>query len=107
MAKQRTEDLPPKNVVWLHGEIKTPPFTKEGRQEAGVLIRALQNGETIGMPRAEPLPIVGSRCGALRLRDGGLCGCTAAVGAVSARLPDGLGVGNAGQHRAGGGVPRG
>jgi phage-related protein len=30
----------------------------------------LQEGERLGMPQAEPLPIVGARCGALRIRDG-------------------------------------
>lgn len=53
-----------KPVLWLHGEIKTPPFTPEGRQEAGMLIRLLQEGEQLAMPQAEPLPIVGQRCGA-------------------------------------------
>jgi phage-related protein len=59
-----------KPVGWLHGEIKTPPFTEEGRKEAGDLLRLLQEGENLGMPQAEPLPIVGPRCGALRVRDG-------------------------------------
>lgn len=58
-----------KPLAWLHGEIKTPPFTKEGRKEAGDLLRLLQEGEKLGMPQAEPLPIVGPRCGALRVRD--------------------------------------
>ncbi len=58
-----------KPVVWLHGEVKTPPFTLEGRQEAGMLLRLLQEGERLGMPHAEPLPDVGPRCGALRVRD--------------------------------------
>ena len=58
-----------KPVVWLHGEVKTPPFTPEGRQEAGMLLRLLQEGEPLGMPQAEPLPDVGRRCGALRVRD--------------------------------------
>ena len=57
-------------LVWLQGEIKTPPFSSEARQEAGMLLRLLQNGETLGMPQAEPLPTVGPRCGALRVRDG-------------------------------------
>lgn len=35
-----------------------------------MLLRLLQEGETLGMPQAEPLPNVGSRCGALRVRDG-------------------------------------
>ncbi len=72
MAKsQRTEQVQPtrKPLVWLHGEIKTPPFTLEGRQEAGMLLRLLQEGEQVGMPQAEPLSEVGPRCGALRVRD--------------------------------------
>ena len=60
-----------KPLVWLHGEIKTPPFTPKGRQEAGMLLRLLQEGERLDMPQAEPLPSVGARCGALRIRDGG------------------------------------
>jgi phage-related protein len=59
-----------KPVGWLHGEIKTPPFTAEGRKEAGDLLRLLQEGEKLRMPQAEPLPIIGPRCGALRVRDG-------------------------------------
>jgi phage-related protein len=59
-----------KPLAWLHGEIKTPPFTEEGRKEAGDLLRLLQEGEKLGMPQAEPLPIIGPRCGALRVRDG-------------------------------------
>lgn len=58
-----------KPLVWLHGEIKTPPFTTEGRQEAGMLLRLLQDGKQLGMPQAEPLPVVGTRCGALRVRN--------------------------------------
>ena len=34
-----------------------------------MLLRLLQEGERLGMPQAEPLPDVGSRCGALRVRD--------------------------------------
>jgi phage-related protein len=56
-------------LVWLHGEIKTPPFTAQGRQETGMLLRLLQQGEHVGMPQAEPLSDVGNRCGALRVRD--------------------------------------
>ena len=32
-------------------------------------LRLLQQGEQLGMPQAEPLPDVGQRCGALRVRD--------------------------------------
>lgn len=63
------ETSAPRPLVWLHGEIKTPPFTAEGRQEAGMLLRLMQQGEHLGMPQAEPLPNVGKRCGALRVRD--------------------------------------
>lgn len=58
-----------KPLVWLHDEIKTPPFTSKGRQEAGMLLRFLQEGEQLAMPQAEPLPVVGPRCGALRVSD--------------------------------------
>ena len=34
-----------------------------------MLLRLLQEGERLGMPQAEALPDVGSRCGALRIRD--------------------------------------
>jgi phage-related protein len=72
MAKSRRDqhdEQTRKPLVWLHGEVKTPPFTAEGRQEAGMLLRLLQEGEKLGMPQAEPLPDLGPRCGALRLRD--------------------------------------
>jgi phage-related protein len=58
-----------KPLVWLHGEVKSPPFTPKGRQEAGMLLRFLQEGELLEMPQAEPLPDVGPQCGALRVRD--------------------------------------
>jgi len=58
-----------KPLAWLHGEIKSPPFTPEGRQEAGMLLRLLQEGQRLSMPQAERLPDVGARCGALRVRD--------------------------------------
>lgn len=73
MAKlqRRTYDQPTrKPLVWLHGQVKTPPFTADGRQEAGMLLRLLQAGEKLGMPQAELLPLVGPR-GALRVRDAG------------------------------------
>ena len=74
MAKARKSELGlsrRKPLVWLHGEIRTPPFTPEGRQEAGMLLRLLQEGVRVGMPQAEALPDVGPRCGALRVRDEG------------------------------------
>jgi phage-related protein len=58
-----------KPVVWLAGEVKTPPFSREARLEAGVLLRRLQKGHNIEMPQARPMPSVGRRCRELRIRD--------------------------------------
>jgi phage-related protein len=58
-----------KRVVWLHGEVKTPPFTREARIEAGTLLRRLQDGELLSMPVSRPMPSVGPRCHELRVRD--------------------------------------
>jgi len=58
-----------KDVVWLHGEIKTPPLSQEARIEAGVLLRKLQEGELLGMPHSRPMPGIGKRCHELRIRD--------------------------------------
>jgi hypothetical protein len=52
------EDNPSKPVIWLHGEIKTPPFSAEARTEAGVLIRMLQDGINLGMPQSRPIPSI-------------------------------------------------
>jgi phage-related protein len=59
-----------KPLVWLHGEIKAPPFGAEARMEAGLLLRRLQRGESLGMPHSRPLPAIGRRCHELRVRDG-------------------------------------
>jgi phage-related protein len=60
-----------KPLVWLHGEIKTPPFSREGRLEAGYLLGQLQRGETLSMPQSRPMPVVGARCHELRVVDRG------------------------------------
>lgn len=58
-----------KPLAWLHGEIKTPPFSSEARLEAGFLLRRLQRGENLGMPRSRPMPDIGPRCHELRIND--------------------------------------
>jgi len=58
-------------LVWLEGEIKTPPFSPEARIEAGTLLRRLQRGENIGMPHSRPMSSIGRRCHELRVRDKG------------------------------------
>jgi phage-related protein len=58
-----------KPIVWLKGEIRTPPFTREARVNAGGLLRRLQRGENIGMPHSRPMPSIGRRCHELRIPD--------------------------------------
>jgi phage-related protein len=58
-----------KPLVWLHGEVKSPPFSKEGRLEAGFLLRRLQRGDLLEMPASRPMPSVGVRCHELRVND--------------------------------------
>jgi phage-related protein len=58
-----------KPLVWLHGEIKSPPLSDEGRTEAGYLLRQLQMGEKLSLPQSRPMPSVGRRCHELRIDD--------------------------------------
>ena len=58
-----------KPLVWLHGEVKTPPFSSVARIDAGVLLRRLQQGQKLSMPHSRPMPSIGPRCHELRIRD--------------------------------------
>lgn len=58
-----------KPLVWLHGEVKTPPLSAQARLEAGYLLRVLQGGGTVTMPRSRPMPSIGSHCHELRIND--------------------------------------
>jgi len=58
-----------KPLVWLGGEIKTPPFSMEARVEAGVLLRRLQLGESLSLPHSRPMPGIGKDCHELRIND--------------------------------------
>jgi phage-related protein len=60
-----------KPLVWLRGEVKTPPFSTDARVEAGVLLRQLQGGARLSMPHSRPMPTIGSRCHELRIVDAG------------------------------------
>src|SRR6266403_4966566 len=60
------EDKP---LVWLRGDVKTPPFGSNARIEAGVLLRRLQRGESLSLPHSRPMPSIGSRCHELRIQD--------------------------------------
>lgn len=57
-------------LAWLHGEVRTPPFSRPARVEAGYLLRRLQRGERLGMPESRPMPVIGPRCHELRIADG-------------------------------------
>ncbi len=58
-----------KPLAWLHGEVKTPPFSKAARLEAGFLLRRLQRGESLSMPQSRPMASIGARCHELRIND--------------------------------------
>lgn len=45
-------------LVWLEGEVKTPPFGKQARLEAGLLL-----------PHSRPMPAIGRQCHELRIGD--------------------------------------
>jgi phage-related protein len=66
MATTSRRDKP---LVWLHGVVKTPPFSREARLETGFLLRRLQHGETLGLPQSRPMPNIGGRCHELRIVD--------------------------------------
>ncbi len=55
--------------MWLHGEVRTPPLTAVARLEAGLLLRRLQRGESLGLPHSRPMPAIGGHCHELRIVD--------------------------------------
>jgi phage-related protein len=58
-----------KPLVWLHGEVKTPPLSTAARVEAGFLLRRLQQGARLELPHSRPMPAIGARCHELRVND--------------------------------------
>ena len=56
-------------LVWLGGEVKTPPLSAEARVEAGFLLRQLQSGALLAMPHSRPMTSIGPRCHELRVVD--------------------------------------
>jgi phage-related protein len=49
--------------------LKTPPPSPEARVEAGFLLRQLQAGQSLSMPRSRPMPVIGARCHELRIQE--------------------------------------
>ncbi|HTY60231.1 MAG TPA: type II toxin-antitoxin system RelE/ParE family toxin [Bacteroidota bacterium] len=64
-------NLRDKPLVWLHGEIKTPPPSRFARVELGFLLRRLQRGERLSMPSSRPMSSIGTGCHELRVVDQG------------------------------------
>ncbi len=58
-----------KPLVWMHGEVKSPPFSALARVEAGYLLRSLQRGHSLSLPHSRPMPSIGRRCHELRIND--------------------------------------
>ncbi len=58
-----------KPLVWLHGEVKTPPWSLEARREAGFLLRRLQLGDLLSLPASRPMPSIGPSVHELRVKD--------------------------------------
>ncbi len=58
-----------KDLVWLQGAIKSPPFSNEARIEAGVLLRKLQQGDKLSLPHSRAMPSIGRGCHELRIQD--------------------------------------
>ena len=58
-----------KPVIWLHGELKSPPISSAARIEAGYLLGLVQESVSLGMPQSRPMPQIGPRCHELRVRD--------------------------------------
>jgi hypothetical protein len=50
-------NLGDKPLVWLKGEVKTPPFSNQARLEAGLLLRRLQQGQGLSLPHSRPMPV--------------------------------------------------
>jgi phage-related protein len=58
-----------KPLVWLEGEVKSPPFSQSARLEAGYLLRQLQEGKKLALPHSRAMPSIGLTCHELRIVD--------------------------------------
>jgi len=56
-------------VIWVHGELKSPPTSSAARIQAGYLLGLVQEGVNLGMPQSRAMPQIGPRCHELRVRD--------------------------------------
>lgn len=58
-----------KLLVWLHGEVKSPPMGNEARLFTGFLLRKVQLGQPVIMPDSRKMPVIGPNCHELRIDD--------------------------------------
>ena len=58
-----------KPLVWLHGEIQTPPLSKDARVEAGFRLRFHQQGRLLSLPYSRPMPAIAKHIHELRILD--------------------------------------
>lgn len=58
-----------KPVVFMTDGLKTPPMGEAARREAGFLVGRLQEGVSLAMPHARPMPSIGPHCLELRVVD--------------------------------------
>jgi len=58
-----------KLLIFVKGEIKTPPMSRKARIETGFLLRKLQLGEMLSMPQSRPMADIGKCCHELRIVD--------------------------------------
>ena len=58
-----------KPLVWIQGEVKTPPFSADARIKAGFLLRRLQKGDMVEMTDSRPMPTIRKNCHELRVND--------------------------------------
>jgi phage-related protein len=66
MKREQRSEL---HLVWLHGEVKTPPFSRKARLEAGEWLRRLQRRQQLAMPHSRAMSSIAPRCHELRVQD--------------------------------------
>jgi phage-related protein len=69
MTRVARKDKP---LAWLGGEVKSPPFGKAARIEAGYFLREIQRGTALSLPHSRLMPAIGPRCHELRVIDDGV-----------------------------------
>ena len=58
-----------KPLVWLHGEVKTPPLSAPGADRGRCTFEGCSSVSYLSLPQSRPLPTVGQQCQELRIVD--------------------------------------